>query len=55
MPWLVTRGSPTRGVRKHELAGIAQVELVKSDKAVAGYCAKYVSKGGQVELFNLGP
>lgn len=51
--WIVTRGSELRGCRRYELAGVAKVELVDSQEAVAGYCSKYVAKGGAIELFGL--
>lgn len=32
------------------LAGFAQVETPRSEDAVRGYCAKYVTKDGQLDL-----
>lgn len=51
--WLASRDSEPRGRRRFEVAGIADVSLIQSQSAVAAYCAKYVAKGGAVEVFGL--
>lgn len=51
--WLVTPSKPARGRRGYQLEGIADLSPVRSDRAVASYCAKYVAKAGAVELFGL--
>lgn len=51
--WLVSRDSPQRGQRKYELVGNADVSLVRSEDNVAAYCAKYVVKGGTVDVHGL--
>ena len=52
LKWRVTPGAPVRG-RRYKLLGTADVSLIRSPKAVANYCAKYVAKGGSVDLFGL--
>jgi hypothetical protein len=53
--WLVTPEQRRRGRRRHQLEGIADVSVIRSEAAVAAYCSKYVAKGGTVELFGLAP
>ena len=51
--WLVTPDEEARGRREFEIAGIADLSLIRSQAAVAAYCAKYVAKDGVVDLFGL--
>jgi len=34
------------------LAGICRIEEIRSHDAVAAYCSKYISKGGQIDMSN---
>jgi len=34
----------------HGFAGFARIEVPRQQDCVAGYCAKYVIKGGEIEL-----
>jgi len=51
--WLVTPDQEPRGFRTYEIKGLAKVVPVNSQEAVTGYCSKYVSKGGVVEVEGL--
>ena len=46
----MTRDLPAKGRRPFELAGTADLSLIRDPQAVAAYCAKYVAKGGAVDL-----
>lgn len=41
------------GHRPFELAGTADLSLIRAPQAVAVYCAKYVAKGGAMDLFGI--
>jgi hypothetical protein len=51
--WLVTRDRPAKGRRPFELAGTADLSLIRDPQAVTAYCAKYVAKGGAVDPYGI--